>query len=93
MDEYTNNAIVNRNEPIPVISPPDGDSVDSSKSHARHQHKRSGSASGRSIQDRLFTKYAGTAFYFLWFPCFHVANRMKPQVLAADVSRRGKGRQ
>lgn len=63
MDDYTNNAVVNRNEPIPVMSPPDTESNNSSKNHAPYQHQRSGS-SGRSIQDRLFTKYAGTTFDF-----------------------------
>lgn len=56
MEEYTSNAVVNRNEPIPVVSPPgQGDGANDPKSNV-HQHKRSGST-GRSLQDRLLTKY------------------------------------
>lgn len=87
MDEYDPHAIANRNEPIPVISPPKGDP----KRHEQlqqhqQQHQRSGSASGRSIQDRLFTKYV-CKHGLAWM---HVANRRNVQVLAADVSRGGE---
>ena len=54
MDESTPDAIVNRNEPVPVISA--GKTKDDAKppKSKRSSHTRSGS---RSLQDRLFTKY------------------------------------
>ncbi|PLN79521.1 Pex24p-domain-containing protein [Aspergillus taichungensis] len=53
MDESTPDAIVNRNEPVPVISA--GKTKDDAKppKSKRSSHTRSGS---RSLQDRLFTK-------------------------------------
>lgn len=62
MEEYDPHAIANRNEPVPVIHPPKGDSKhheqqqQKQKQQKPQQHQRSGSASGRSIQDRVFTK-------------------------------------
>lgn len=54
MKDQSANSVANRNEPIPVISPPNSSGNDDAKSK-QHKHKRSGS---RSLQDRLFTKYA-----------------------------------
>ena len=71
MDEYDPHAIANRNEPIPVISPQKGDSKrneQQKQQQQQQQHQRSGSASGRSLQDRLFTKYVGCKHW----PCVDV---------------------
>lgn len=61
MEDHSANAVVNRNEPIPVISPRSRaeslSGTTSTTNNAQHKHKRTGSTSGRSIQDRLFTKY------------------------------------
>ncbi|KAE8396187.1 Peroxin/Dysferlin domain-containing protein [Aspergillus alliaceus] len=55
MDEYTPEAIVNRDEPVPVVSVgKQRDESDPKPSAAGHQ--RSASAAGRSLQDKLFAK-------------------------------------
>ncbi|KAE8144668.1 Peroxin/Dysferlin domain-containing protein [Aspergillus avenaceus] len=54
MDEYTPDAIVNRDEPIPVISV--GKQRDDSKGSKPAGHQRSTSGTGRSLQDKLFAK-------------------------------------
>ncbi|KAF9884498.1 hypothetical protein FE257_001685 [Aspergillus nanangensis] len=55
MEESTPDAIVNRDEPIPVVSV--SQHHDSKKPHSPRPtgHKRTPSAIGRSLQDRLFT--------------------------------------
>lgn len=59
MEEYTPDAIVNRDEPVPVISVgKQRDEARDSKPSAGHQ--RSTSGAGRSLQDKLFAKYALT---------------------------------
>ncbi|KAB8274859.1 Peroxin/Dysferlin domain-containing protein [Aspergillus minisclerotigenes] len=55
MEEYTQDAIVNRDEPVPVISVgKQRDEARDSKPSAGHQ--RSTSGAGRSLQDKLFAK-------------------------------------
>ncbi|KAG2415992.1 hypothetical protein HFD88_007184 [Aspergillus terreus] len=56
MDEYTPDAIVNRDEPIPLISPGHHGSKQANASRPTTGHKRFPSGVGRSLQDRLFTK-------------------------------------
>lgn len=90
MEEYTANAVVNRNEPIPVVSPQgQGEAVNESKNttattnSAQHKHKRSGSTSGRSIQDRLFTKYG----HHILFALYQFSANLRPQDSYSRCSR------
>lgn len=86
MEDHSANSVVNRNEPIPVISPRSrAESVSSTTSttnNAQHKHKRSGSTSGRSIQDRLFTKYVNR-FYLR----FHSVPKLTSQDFSSRCSR------
>lgn len=79
MEDQSANSVANRNEPIPVISPPNSSGNDDAKSK-QHKHKRSGS---RSLQDRLFTKYANVSL----LPVMELLSTHISKVSAADVPR------
>lgn len=62
MDEFTADAFANRNEPVPVISPPTiNDDAPIRPKPVQHQSFDSGLK--RSIQDRLFSQYAHSVYH------------------------------
>lgn len=55
MEDHTTDALVNRDEPVPVIAA--GKHNDDAERSKPGVLKRSVSKAGRSLQDRIFSKY------------------------------------
>ena len=63
MDEYTKDALVNRDEPIPVIAFPSGDGPSSDPKGKRERLKESLNSSKDKLKDKLQDTGSGSKEY------------------------------